>query len=149
MSWVVPRVLRQIIATLLLLLDLSQEPGSALSFLALADADDDAVSEICTEDSFWCGPSADRQNLCEAVRSKQTTSPAEAAVLPQTTPTLSGDRSGAAKAAITASTQHSSDLYISSDETFTLRAHSNDALPASRDLRDPLLMALMTTRLLI
>lgn len=41
----------QIIAAILLLLDLSQEPGSALSYESLDDNDE--FSEICTQDDFW------------------------------------------------------------------------------------------------
>jgi len=46
---------RRIIAVLLLLFDLTQEPGSALSFVGLEDTDGDGVAELCTKDDFWWG----------------------------------------------------------------------------------------------
>ncbi len=55
MSWSLSLYARRIIAVLLLLFDLGQEPGSALSFVGLEDADDDAVAELCTKEDFWWG----------------------------------------------------------------------------------------------
>jgi len=142
--------LRRLIAALLLLLDLSQEPGSALPLLALADADEDTISEICTEESFWCGPSADKQGICDAVRSKQSKSPIGAAAPPSTTPAFWSNRGEVAKAIITVSTEnHSEVLYSSGGKTPFLLSPASDIPPAPRDLRDPSLVALMTIRLLI
>src|SRR6266436_6618535 len=70
MSWGLLPLMRRLIAGLLLLLDLSQEPASALP-LSMADADNDTVTELCTKETFWCGPSADEQNIYAAIRSKQ------------------------------------------------------------------------------
>ena len=55
MRWLLSIHVRRIIAVLLLLFDLTQEPGSALSFVGLEDTDGDAVAELCTKDNFWWG----------------------------------------------------------------------------------------------
>jgi len=43
-----------LIAAILLLLDLSQEPGSGVTFASLSDSDSDSdtVSELCTKENF-------------------------------------------------------------------------------------------------
>ena len=66
MRWLLSPSLRRFIALFLLLLDLSQEPGSALSFVSLADqSDGPAATELCTKDDFWW----DSGNACADVHS--------------------------------------------------------------------------------
>jgi hypothetical protein len=52
MSWLLSSSVRRIIALLLLVLDLSQEPGSALEFTSIADDDSDTVADLCTKENF-------------------------------------------------------------------------------------------------
>jgi hypothetical protein len=52
MSWFLSPSLRRCIALLLLLLDLTLEPGSALSFSSVTDSDDDLVADLCTRENF-------------------------------------------------------------------------------------------------
>jgi hypothetical protein len=52
MSWFLSSSVRRIIALLLLVLDLSQEPGSALAFSSIADDDSDTVADLCTKENF-------------------------------------------------------------------------------------------------
>ena len=51
MWWLSIRM-RQLIAAVLLLLDLSQEPGSGVSFASISDTDSDMVAELCTKENF-------------------------------------------------------------------------------------------------
>ena len=44
--------MRRLIAAILLLLDLSQEPGSGVSFASISDSDSDEVAELCTKENF-------------------------------------------------------------------------------------------------
>ena len=68
MSWFLSPTVRRLIATFLLLFDLSEEPGSGPSFLSLTDTDDDAVAEICTQDDFWWGSAKSCATINDAVR---------------------------------------------------------------------------------
>jgi hypothetical protein len=52
MSGVLPLAVCRFIALILLVLDLSQEPGSALSFASIGDTDSDTVADLCTEWNF-------------------------------------------------------------------------------------------------
>lgn len=59
MSWFLSPSVRRIIAVFLLLLDLTLEPGSALSFNSTADTDGDLVADLCTRENFsWTIASA-------------------------------------------------------------------------------------------
>ena len=66
MSWWLSANARRIIAVFLLLFDLAQEPGSALSFSGLEDADGDGVAELCTKEDFWWGMPACTENRADA-----------------------------------------------------------------------------------
>lgn len=150
MSWLLPPLFRRLIAVLLLVLDLGQEPASALPLSALADADNDTITEICTEESFWCGPSADRQNICDTAQSKQSTGSVDAGAPPSPAPTVCGERTRVARAAIAPVAQSKSDVILeSADQTVAVLSRARDISPAPSVDRDPSLVALITIRLLI
>lgn len=52
MSWFLSPSVRRIIGLFLLLLDLTLEPGSALSFTSTTDTDSDLVADLCTRENF-------------------------------------------------------------------------------------------------
>jgi len=52
MAWFRSPTVRRILALFLLLLDLTLEPGSALSFTSTTDTDGDLVADLCTRENF-------------------------------------------------------------------------------------------------
>ena len=149
MSWGLHPLLRRFIAGLLLLLDLGQEPASALPLLSLADTDDDTVTELCTKETFWWGPSSDEQNIYEAIQSKRNTEYADRGPSQAPPQTMWSERVQVPQAAVAAYTQENSDvLYAETIETSYPLFVASIVPPQPRVL-DPSLAALLTVRLLI
>jgi hypothetical protein len=139
----------RLIAGLLLLLDLSQEPASAFP-LSMADSDDDTVTELCTKETFWCGPSADEQNIYAAIRSKQHAIYTDRGISRTTTPIVCSERVRAPKQVVAAYSQKYSDVLCAATfETPYPLFVASIGSPAARADLDPSLAALLTVRLLI
>ena len=149
MSWGLLPLMRRLIAGLLLLLDLSQEPASALP-LSMADADNDTVTELCTKETFWCGPSADEQNIYAAIRSKQNAIHADRGISQTTTPIVCSERVQAPKQVAAAYSQKYSDVLCAATiETPCPLFVASIGSPVAPEDLDPSLAALLTVRLLI
>ena len=142
-----PTLLRRIVALLLLLLDLGQEPASAFPLLPQADEDNDSVTELCTRETFWRGLSADELNVKETTRSKQQPYTERGSQNPQRASYV--ERVAATQIFFASYTQSRSDVLhtfvVTSIPLFT----KSGVLRATRTDRDPSLVALETDRLLI
>jgi hypothetical protein len=136
-----PPLLCRVIALFLLVLDLSQEPASALPLTLYGDGDNDTLSEVCTKETFWRGLSEDDQDSCSAatafVAGTKTSFQPETVV-------KNGDGRHSVVGIIYSLTK-----YRTAAEFVMCGAPHAVLCTSARHQRDPTLAALMTVRLLI